>query len=152
MGILQLCYWGCRDAVFREKREETCFFPERPMLPSFFAIQVTNYRVAQGLTTTMKTSPVVLPHCVLPQVPPLPRAACGGPTSTVASKFWRRAVVELGNEKVSNERPAGAHVGRRNKEIDQPCQLRAKQTPTSRSCVDKEITWVIEIFLAVMTS
>lgn len=121
------------------------------MLPSFFAIQVTNYRVAQGLTT-MKTSPVVLSLTVYYPRPSSLGPRAEGPTSTVASKFRLRAVVEMGNEKVSNERPAGAHASRRNKEIDQPCQLRAKQTPTSRSCVDKEITWVIEIFLAVVTS
>lgn len=39
----------------------------------------------------------------------------------MAPEFWRRAVVELGNKRVLNERPSGAHVSRRNKEIDQPC-------------------------------
>lgn len=89
----------------------------------------TNYRVAQGLTT-MKTSPVVLPHCVPTRVHP--RRACGGPPCTswtCSPTRWgsrgiakRRNLVELSNKGVSNERPCGAHAGRRNKEIDQPCQ------------------------------
>lgn len=58
---------GCvvmQSFVRRERKRVS--FPSVPMLPSLFAIQVTNYRVAQGLRT-MKTSPVVLPHCVIAQ-------------------------------------------------------------------------------------
>lgn len=69
------------------------------------------------------------------------------------SQVWCRVVVEAGNKKVSIERPSGVHLCAvaTEKSISR-AKLRAKQTPTSRSCVHKEITWVIEIFLAVMTS
>lgn len=69
----------------------------------------------------MKTSPVVLPHCVLSHVlPPLGRMRKADLHR--GFQVLVRAVVELGSQKISNERPAGAHVGHRNKEIDQPCQ------------------------------
>lgn len=121
------------------------------MLPSLFAFQVTNYRVAQGLTT-MKTSPVVLPHCVLSHVlAPLGRVQRAdlrrglpsfgaGLWSSWATKRYR-TIVHLVRKRAVATRKSISRA-----------KLRAKQTPTSRSCVDKEITWVIEIFLAVMTS
>lgn len=90
------------------------------MLPSLFPIQIINYRVAQGLTI-MKTSPVVLLTVYyLKHLHLLDHLWRADPHR--GSQVWCRVVIEVGNKRLSNERPSGVHACRRNRDIDQPCQ------------------------------
>lgn len=96
----------------------------------------------------MKTSPVVLPHWVLFLVLP--------PLGQVRRADLHRGFQVLVQSWATKRYQTSVQLVRlwavATKKSISRAKLRAKQTPTSRSCVDKEITWVIEIFLAVMTS
>lgn len=61
--------------------------------------------------------------CGPPSLGTIPCPSSLGPSAKGRPPPWLPSFgAELGNQKISNECPAGAPMGRRNKEIDQPCQ------------------------------